>query len=505
MNRPRPGTFGSARRFWILGLDVVFLLSLATYVACGRGAAPFHGDESTFIWMSHDYDFLVRDGSPEAVAFSVPARNEYAQWLRVLNGSLTPLAIGATRHAAGHSGESVNKPWIWELPPQVAATPWRANVAAGRLPDGALLRIGRFHAVVLTAASIGLVFMLALALSNQRLAAWVATALYATTPAVLLWGRRATQEGALLFTTALGIAVTLWALHGWSRSGRGEAPLCGLLAVAAACGLALAAKHSAVLMVAAGLLALLVAPVCLRASPSKTNWTAHIASIVGTGFLILAVFQLAMPVWWSFPRTLVLAGFATAAFSLRDHWTPRRTRILQASGLALIALAVLLRPDVIDDAARIPTHLFELRQALIARQSERYATNDSLAARLETLLRESLGSKAQYFEDPAWSRVDETSHQIRAYRESGLAGRPTGVLPSALLGVLVALGLWSLRSRWRHPDTVLLLAWLGIPALVMLANPLPWQRYYLVFHAPVAILAGLGAAQLRAAFPRREQ
>jgi hypothetical protein len=50
--------------------------------------------------------------------------------------------------------------------------------------------------------------------------------------------------------------------------------------------------------------------------------------------------------------------------------------------------------------------------------------------------------------------------------------------------------------RRREPEIVLLALWLALPALALLANPLPWQRYYLVIHPPLAVLAGLGAALL---------
>jgi hypothetical protein len=46
--------------------------------------------------------------------------------------------------------------------------------------------------------------------------------------------------------------------------------------------------------------------------------------------------------------------------------------------------------------------------------------------------------------------------------------------------------------------------WLAVPATVLLlTNPLPWQRYYILLHAPIAVLAGLGLATLIAAIQAR--
>jgi hypothetical protein len=269
-----------------------------------------------------------------------------------------------------------------------------------------------------------------------------------------------------------------------------------LLALAAASGLALAAKHSAAVVVAAALLAVLGAPWLRGRAGGRSVPPGHLASCVGVGFGALAVFSLLTPVWWSPPRTLALAGLAALAFGLRGRLGSRRAWLLRGAALALVVGAWLARPELPRDAIVLPSQLIEARSRLLERQVASFAGDDSAARRVTTLLREAFSAGPQYFEDPAWADVAEIRAQIERYGASPLAGRRGGLRWGVPLAALCAAGLVAAWRRRREPEVVLLAAWLGLPALALLANPLPWQRYYLVLQAPLALLAGLGAAQL---------
>ena len=47
---------------WQRRLDAVWLGLLALYVLAGAGQMPFHGDESTLIYMGRDYHYLLVEG-----------------------------------------------------------------------------------------------------------------------------------------------------------------------------------------------------------------------------------------------------------------------------------------------------------------------------------------------------------------------------------------------------------------------------------------------------------
>jgi 4-amino-4-deoxy-L-arabinose transferase-like glycosyltransferase len=307
---------------------------------------------------------------------------------------------------------------------------------------------------------------------------------------VLLNGRRAMQEGLLLLCSALVVWVAYRALRAEGRDGP---PTGWLLGLGVAAGLALAAKHSAALVVAAALLALLVAP-WLRPGSARPALRTRLAALAGVGVSALAVFSLLAPVWWSLPRTLALVGLAALAFGLRDAWRARPARRLVAAALVLVAGALLARPQLPADSRALFSGLLEARRSLLERQVERFAGPDSAGRRMTRLLHEAIVADPQYFEDPAWARFPEIQAEIDAYERSPWDGRRGGLAWGLPLAALCATGVAAAWRRRRDPAVVLLAAWLALPALALLANPLPWQRYYLGLHAPLAVLAALGAA-----------
>ena len=483
------------RRLLPILLDIVFVAVLALYVAGGRKLVPFHGDESTFLWMSHDYHTLVHERDFGAVTFGSRPDENYREWLRLLNGSINPLCIGLAWDSAGLSPDALNKPWRWDTPRQENQWQWRFNVAKGRMPSDRLLHLARVPSTIFTALSVGLVYAIGLGMARSRVVAWVASGLYCVTPSVLLNGRRAMQEGSLLFFTALVIGVALLASRAMQRSGRARAPLGWLAALGVASGAALAAKHSSALVVAAGLLALLVTPM-LRARGGIARPSAeHVASLIATALLALLVFQLLMPVWWSWPLSLVLAGL-TAGVSTFCVDGPRRRR--WATGCLALVLGTsgfVAQPSLLEEVAAVVVKASETRGALMSRQVGNLRQTGSWVRNARTLVRETFLPDPQYFEDPAWESFPSISAQIDRYeatRYGGVCGR----FWAALRVGLCLVGGMALYRRWPSGAALLLVAWLAIPALTLLANPLPWQRYYVVLQAPVALLAGLGAGRL---------
>ncbi len=505
-DRPAPRRSGSdGPRPTVSARDVVFVLAVALFVASGREDVPFHGDESTFLWMSRDA-YTLAEGRGETLRFDPDTREPLAQWLRVLNGSLHPLGVGAMLLATGTERDELNEPWIWVLPRRPDAEQWDFNVAAGRLPDESLLHRARLPAALATAASVPLVFAIAWVASRSRVAAWVAVACYATNPALLLNGRRAMQEGALLFTTALVVLLALRLLrrHAPSPSdpdddgdvdSGGVLPLPSLLALAVATGLAVAAKHAALAVVVPVWTVLACRPFLLERRPDPRVLARGWLELLGAGIASIVVFTWLSPVWGSTPRTLALIGLAALFAGTGLPLARRAGSALPIVSIALVIGACVYQPDLGSVTLRDVQHLVNERRALVAEQIAE--TDRSLGERVATLLREAFVAEPELFEDPAWAGFPEVEEQNEAYLATWGTGR-TGAWRWLGLGVaaLVAVGGLALLRRPREAESVLLLAWLFVPALALLASPLGWQRYFLPIHAPLAVLAGHGFAAL---------
>src|SRR5690606_15042710 len=114
------------------------------------------------------------------------------------------------------------------------------NQRTGHFPADDLLRAARWPSALLTAAGVVVMFALGRE-AGGRPAAYLASAYYALSPALLLNGRRAMMEGSLLFFSLLVVLAGVWFLRTYSWR---TALLMGV-----AGGLALASKHTALFAV----------------------------------------------------------------------------------------------------------------------------------------------------------------------------------------------------------------------------------------------------------------
>ncbi len=194
-------------------LDILWLLALGAFVF----ALPptFHGDEPMQIYMSRDYATAFIDHNLTALETAPPYPIDSDQELRLINGSLNRYVIGLSWHLAGLS--------VNDLPPR-PGWEWYAdyatNVRTGYLPAPALLSAARFSSTLFLAFSIAVIFALGWQFRHRPLA-YLVSGLYAINPVVLLNGRRAMQEGSLLFFGLLVIllAVLISKHHEQSRRG----------------------------------------------------------------------------------------------------------------------------------------------------------------------------------------------------------------------------------------------------------------------------------------------
>mgnify|MGYP001227009242 FL=1 len=282
-----------SRVFLLLALT----LGCAIYIAAGTSITPFHGDESTQIFMSRDYAYLFIEGDLSRIAYHQPPLSAQEQELRLLNGTVAKNLFGLAWQISGFSVDEVNQQWDW-------GADWNYNQSTGHAPPDSMLQAARIPSMLLLIA--GLIPMLYL---GFQIGGWggaaAAVILYTLNPALLLNGRRAMMEGALIVFSLLTVAAgVLWMRrHDWRSA----------LLLGTAAGLAIASKHPAVFTVG------VVFVVCgIDALIRRRGLLRLIAAALTAG----AVFFLLNPAWWSDPigaagelirlRSNLLAGQAAA-------------------------------------------------------------------------------------------------------------------------------------------------------------------------------------------------
>lgn len=402
-------------------VDALWLAALMGYMLAGIALIPFHGDEATQIFMSRDYAYQFIDGDLDALRFSDPPRSAQEQDLRLLNGTINKYLIGLAWHAAGFSVDDLNQQWDW-------GAAWSYNQANGHAPSDALLRAARWPSALLLALGAPLMFALG-RLLDGRLVAYLASTYYALSPMLLINGGRAMMEGSFIaFSLLTVIAGVLFVRRATIARG---------LALGAAAGLALAAKHTALYTVAP------IFALCILLTLKTAPRRGLIALTVGASAAAL-IFYALNPAWWG---------------------------------------------DPLGRAADV----LERRADLLAIQVDVFGGYDDPLDRLAGFARQALIAAPQYYEVAGWEAW--IGDQIAAYEASpwrgvAIGGSPVGAL--LLLALMIAGGL---RLTRRGRAGALVLGWaLATLAATLALTPLEWGRYYVPAYLPIGLLAALGAS-----------
>lgn len=407
-------------------VDATWLAMLALYIIGGAAIVPFHGDESSKIYIGRDYYYLFLLNDREKLSHQ-SKRTASADGYRanLASGSISNMIYGWLAASHGYAISDLNDDWHWGLD-------YNANVASKRLPATQLLRSARLASAAQLAAATALLYVFARMLIN-RPPALLASLLFASQPSLLLNGRRALQEGSHMLGAMLVLVTGAWLLR------QGKWWQFALLGICS--GWAIAAKHTSAFQVALVflvLLALFLYQNYQRLEARKTDkkqFMRYFAGILLAGALTLLVFYLLNPGWWGAP-------VETARAALSE------------------------------------------RSALLQRQAGVYGGYQSFGQQAKGFFRFVFSAEIQYFEDPQWADFAEISQQIQLYEASGWAGTLFGGTVSAglVMSVLAAAGIMLLARAgdicWRK--RAFILAWgSGIAAIVFALTPLPWARYYL--------------------------
>ncbi len=410
-----------SRALWIAGL-VTALLAASLFL--GIDALPFHPDETSWLVQSEDLDRFVSDPASLAYISGVAITPEMSY--RLLNAPLGKYVLAIGRRAAGYPVEALPDDWDW-------SASWEVNRLLGAVPAAGLLQSARMASTVLVALS-----LLPLFLAGRRLGGTtsgvLAVLLLTANALVLLHGRRAMAEGALMLAVSLVLVGVLWGdRFPW---------LTGLCL-----GLALATKQSTLPLLPVGLLS-------VAWSPGQAGHTGR--RLATCCAVLIGVWVILNPVAWRQPAAALAAMTAERSrlltMQVTDFAALGGSQVVESPGERVIALiaAVFIAPPQVREAANYDLMLGAAQQAYLAHP-------------LTTVLRGPFGGAA--------------------------------TLLLTLLGI--ALGLRRLTSPQpgiRRDAALLLLLTLAQVIGLLAAVPLAFQRYYLPLIPMVCLWIALAVA-----------
>jgi hypothetical protein len=450
-------------------VDIGWLALLAVYVFAGTMLAPFHGDEAMHIYTSHDYATAFIQKQPGQLLVQPPYDIDSDARLRLLNGSVMRYSVGLAWQLAGLNESDLppHPGWDWGLY-------YDQNVATGHRPGSALLDAARTVSSWYLVGSIAVLFGIGWQIAGRPLA-YLASLLYTLNPIILLNGRRALVESAML---CFGLAVIWVALAIakprmpprplWERGSGGEgekADRVGIgwwIALAVTSALALASKYTGTIFVGGAFGGLFVVELLSPSPPTPLPQ--------GGEGLRRRVKQLAFGV-------VRLAVTGVAALAL------------------LVALSPALWSDPVARAKDLGAMLTDQVNIVVSILPD---APQPVSRRISDTITESFMQPAQQFEQASWADAAPITAEIERYMASPLSGLQFGPLLGGLLTLLSGFGLVALFWPRLRPFSswglsVVLSVWLLVMVANLLINPIPWQRYYLPLIPITTLLAGIGA------------
>ncbi len=429
-----------ARRIWLWTLDFTWLLALTIYAFAGMSITPFQDDESAHIFTSADYFTLFVHSHPEALLTYPPYPSHDAGRLRLVSASVPRYAIGLTLAINGLTEADLPQHTWW------LNKSYEQNIAAMARPSDTVLDLGRIQSTLFFAMSSALIFV-ASRLAGKRWLAYMVSGSYGLNPVVLYNGRHAAMEGSMLFFGLLAVLLTLviivkqergWQIHwGWWT---------GLVLV---CSLVIASKHTGVLYTGAAFLSIFIAQLIHR-RPAELVKTSLVL-IVG-GLAVIGLSILFLPALWSDP-------IARTKDSVQQHYNTISAMIAHRGG----------------ETVPLPDRFL----GLIVQPFMTPVTLDS----------------------PDYWLPTPVGDEIRRYEASYLAGIDFGPVIGGFLTLCMGLGLitllWPRIRPYRSWGITVGIAIFGlVTAASQIADPVPWQRYYLPWMSIAIPLSGLGLAGL---------
>lgn len=252
------------------------LLLLGIYYYSSLTLVPFHPDESSYIFMSSDFEKFFSD--PLEMVFMPSNPDAPGQHYRLVDPPLTRYAIGAGLWVSGK--EAISTDWDW-------SAGWQENVFNGALPPSDVLLASRLSVSWAYLISLFAIYQFGKRMQGSS-AGLIAMLLVGTSALVLLHTRRAMEESLLL----LGVCLSLW-----SFSGINKRPWLSALAVL----LAINTKWTSAVLIPLGAISIFI----LDSPTKRLRW----CNLVLFLLILLGGTYLLNPVAWSDPLLVASTAF----------------------------------------------------------------------------------------------------------------------------------------------------------------------------------------------------
>jgi hypothetical protein len=404
---------------------LILISSLTVYYIWGIPTVPFHPDESSYLFMSGDFETLLSD--PMSMAWNPENQADLRQIYRERDAPFTRYWIGLVRRITGLNPLPAD--WDW-------GKSWEQNHQAGALPDDKLLFNARLAITLLLPVSLLFIYLIGVAISG-RVTGLLAALLLGTNALVLLHDRRAMAEGAL----TLGIVFAMWCFLQADKR-----PWLAGIGIA----LAINSKHSALALLPVGLVA-----VCWR-STSRSQETE--LPVLGNRFHLS-----------------------------RDQITNITLAIIQYMGVFLL-ITWLLNPFLWHSPIQALKVSWENRQNLLQQQLNdtiRLAPEQALLSPTKRsavllanlyLVSPSFAEVGNYLPSTAASEITYLSlpgHNLLR----NLAGGGALVVLTIFGAIVAMIQIKSQTPQKRRALILTLLASVSQIGAIIILIPLPWQRY----------------------------
>ncbi|HLY26840.1 MAG TPA: phospholipid carrier-dependent glycosyltransferase [Aggregatilineales bacterium] len=417
--------------------DIAFLAALFIYVLAGTALTPPHGDEFMQMSMARD-TFYVLGGQWNKLAYSPPLIPDTEEYQRLINGTINKSLIGLAWMLSGRGAESLPGIYAW-------GNPYDWNQQQGNVPSDDQLATARWPSALLTALGVLPMFYIGWQI-RRRSVAYPAAVLFALHPVILLNGRRAMMEGSLMLFSLLTIAWLITLVIAEHSASAGDSvkrlhPAVRYAILGVLAGLAVASKH--------------------------------------TG-LVVAV--------------AALAGALIAGLSRDRSWRPLAW--IGLAGVVAFAVWFAFNPGYWNDPLGAAQATLKARTDLLAFQSSGNLGYANLGQRFQGVLAEPFLTPPQFYESESWAAL--IAPQITAYQDSDIDGWNWGPIIGVVLTLLAGIGLVVVIYDSLHHDKIawIILIWVAATSVAAMAVPLAWQRYYLPVLLVAIILAAEGLGRL---------
>jgi 4-amino-4-deoxy-L-arabinose transferase-like glycosyltransferase len=430
-------------------IDVAWLIGLCLFA--GMPLATFHGDETYYTFVARDFYTAFVEGRPDLL-YTEHIWENHATYQRVVNGSVPPHLIGLTMWLAGYQRYQLAEHGSFYF-----GLTYDDNYNMGVIPPDPTLWTARISSSVMVWLGGVAMFLIGRMVGGRPLA-YVLSALFIINPVILLNGRRAMLEGALLgfglLTIYVGFAIA-------QRRERGERVRVGWW----------------------------IALTVLAAAASASKQIGYAYTGIAFGTIALG--------------ELLRLRFDAARFR------PRLNALFGAyARLAVCTVAAVILYYIMSPGLWFRDPILRFQQMVGAREQMMgihisFTPNApaSIAHRIDNILTQPFIRPMQHFENEGFEESPTFMRMVARYEASPLSGLHFGVVGGSIMLALMAMGiLLNLRAAGRgHRSTILTIGWyfwlFGMVS-IMLLNPLPWQRYYLVLVPPFSAFAGLALVRM---------